>query len=243
MDMGYADYGGGPEAATGHHGDHDGHTASPTWWPTPTARPTWSSTLTARKGTVRLASGRAGRRLHRQRHLPRADDRAPRASWSRSACATRRRGRRHAALARRRRTERRGRRRRRHPGRGGGRRGPHYRFVADQVGTYWYHSHQVSHAQVHGGLFGALVVSPPEPTGPRRRRSAVDPHVRRHPDHQRRGGRRRRWTRRRADGPGPGRQHRQRRDAGLDRARRTGCSRWTGTTSTSRRRWTDVASP
>jgi FtsP/CotA-like multicopper oxidase with cupredoxin domain len=38
-----------------------------------------------------------------------------------------------------------------------------YRFVADQVGTYWYHSHQVSHAQVQGGLFGALVISPPEP--------------------------------------------------------------------------------
>ena len=29
-----------------------------------------------------------------------------------------------------------------------------YRFVAEQVGTYWYHSHQVSHEQVIGGLFG-----------------------------------------------------------------------------------------
>ena len=38
-----------------------------------------------------------------------------------------------------------------------------YRFVADQVGTYWYHSHQVSHAQVQGGLLGALVVTPPAP--------------------------------------------------------------------------------
>jgi FtsP/CotA-like multicopper oxidase with cupredoxin domain len=35
-----------------------------------------------------------------------------------------------------------------------------YRFVAEQAGTYWYHSHQVSHAQVIGGLFGALVISP-----------------------------------------------------------------------------------
>ena len=35
-----------------------------------------------------------------------------------------------------------------------------YRFVADQAGTYWYHSHQVSHEQVLGGLFGALVVDP-----------------------------------------------------------------------------------
>jgi FtsP/CotA-like multicopper oxidase with cupredoxin domain len=35
-----------------------------------------------------------------------------------------------------------------------------YRFVADQVGTYWYHSHQVSNTQVRRGLFGALVVLP-----------------------------------------------------------------------------------
>ncbi len=37
-----------------------------------------------------------------------------------------------------------------------------YRFVADQVGTYWYHSHQVSHVQVQRGLLGALVVTPRE---------------------------------------------------------------------------------
>ncbi len=35
-----------------------------------------------------------------------------------------------------------------------------YRFVAKQVGTYWYHSHQVSDKQVTGGLFGALVIKP-----------------------------------------------------------------------------------
>jgi FtsP/CotA-like multicopper oxidase with cupredoxin domain len=35
-----------------------------------------------------------------------------------------------------------------------------YRFVAEDPGTYWYHSHQVSHAQVVGGLFGGLVVHP-----------------------------------------------------------------------------------
>ncbi|MEV6301481.1 multicopper oxidase family protein [Actinoplanes sp. NPDC051861] len=34
-----------------------------------------------------------------------------------------------------------------------------YRFVASDAGTYWYHSHQVSHEQVRGGLFGALVIS------------------------------------------------------------------------------------
>src|SRR5215207_3603397 len=27
-----------------------------------------------------------------------------------------------------------------------------YRFVAEKAGTYWYHSHQVSHEQVRGGL-------------------------------------------------------------------------------------------
>ena len=38
-----------------------------------------------------------------------------------------------------------------------------YRFVADVAGTYWYHSHQVSHEQVVGGLFGALVIHPATP--------------------------------------------------------------------------------
>jgi FtsP/CotA-like multicopper oxidase with cupredoxin domain len=38
-----------------------------------------------------------------------------------------------------------------------------YRFVADQAGTFWYHSHQVSHEQVRRGLLGALVVTPAPP--------------------------------------------------------------------------------
>ncbi len=38
-----------------------------------------------------------------------------------------------------------------------------YRFVADQAGTYWYHSHQVSHEQVMRGLLGPLVVLPAKP--------------------------------------------------------------------------------
>ncbi|MEU7612585.1 multicopper oxidase domain-containing protein [Micromonospora sp. NPDC049204] len=37
-----------------------------------------------------------------------------------------------------------------------------YRFQADQVGTYWYHTHQVSHPGVRKGLYGTLVVSPRE---------------------------------------------------------------------------------
>jgi FtsP/CotA-like multicopper oxidase with cupredoxin domain len=35
-----------------------------------------------------------------------------------------------------------------------------YRFLADQTGSFWYHSHQVSNPQVAGGLFGSLVVMP-----------------------------------------------------------------------------------
>jgi FtsP/CotA-like multicopper oxidase with cupredoxin domain len=35
-----------------------------------------------------------------------------------------------------------------------------YRFIATDAGTYWYHSHQVSHEQVKEGLFGALVIAP-----------------------------------------------------------------------------------
>lgn len=35
-----------------------------------------------------------------------------------------------------------------------------YRFVAEDAGTYWYHSHQISHVQVKRGLFGAIVIDP-----------------------------------------------------------------------------------
>ncbi|MBQ1047283.1 multicopper oxidase family protein [Micromonospora sp. C51] len=41
-----------------------------------------------------------------------------------------------------------------------------YRFRADQVGTYWYHTHYASHVGVRRGLYGVLVVTPrtdPEP--------------------------------------------------------------------------------
>jgi FtsP/CotA-like multicopper oxidase with cupredoxin domain len=33
-----------------------------------------------------------------------------------------------------------------------------YRFRAEQVGTFWYHSHQVSSTQVRRGLYGAFVI-------------------------------------------------------------------------------------
>lgn len=42
-----------------------------------------------------------------------------------------------------------------------------YRWVAPDAGTYWYHSHQLSHAQVTGGLLGPLVVHPRERGGAR----------------------------------------------------------------------------
>ncbi|MGI5522468.1 multicopper oxidase family protein [Micromonospora sp. CA-259024] len=35
-----------------------------------------------------------------------------------------------------------------------------YRFRADQVGTYWYHTHYASHVGVQKGLYGTLVVKP-----------------------------------------------------------------------------------
>ncbi|MDP9181607.1 MAG: multicopper oxidase family protein, partial [Actinomycetota bacterium] len=38
-----------------------------------------------------------------------------------------------------------------------------YRFVANHAGTFWYHSHQVSHRQVQRGLLGALVITPRTP--------------------------------------------------------------------------------
>jgi FtsP/CotA-like multicopper oxidase with cupredoxin domain len=36
-----------------------------------------------------------------------------------------------------------------------------YRFRAEQVGTFWYHTHQVSSKEVKRGLFGVLVIEPP----------------------------------------------------------------------------------
>src|SRR4051812_18468070 len=39
-----------------------------------------------------------------------------------------------------------------------------YRFLAEDAGTYWYHSHQHSADEVRRGLFGALVVEPREPS-------------------------------------------------------------------------------
>jgi FtsP/CotA-like multicopper oxidase with cupredoxin domain len=35
-----------------------------------------------------------------------------------------------------------------------------YRFRAEQAGSYWYHSHQVSSKEVRDGLFGSMVIEP-----------------------------------------------------------------------------------
>jgi FtsP/CotA-like multicopper oxidase with cupredoxin domain len=41
-----------------------------------------------------------------------------------------------------------------------------YRFRAEQLGTFWYHSHQASSEQVRRGLYGAFVIRPrPAATG------------------------------------------------------------------------------
>ncbi|XID96191.1 multicopper oxidase family protein [Paenibacillaceae bacterium WGS1546] len=40
-----------------------------------------------------------------------------------------------------------------------------YRFVAEQTGTFWYHSHQHSRKAVEMGLFGSLIVEPETPAG------------------------------------------------------------------------------
>ena len=92
-----------------------------------------------------------------------------------------------------------------------------YRFRARQAGTFWYHSHQVSHEQVVRGLFGALVIAPPGGVGrdgggrgaPLRRR-AHDQRPARRPAAGRAA---------RGAGPGPGDQHRQRADGDLGQRR------------------------
>ncbi|KAA2263702.1 multicopper oxidase family protein [Solihabitans fulvus] len=41
-----------------------------------------------------------------------------------------------------------------------------YRFKANQVGTYWYHSHELANEQVTHGLFGLFVVDPADQANP-----------------------------------------------------------------------------
>lgn len=53
-----------------------------------------------------------------------------------------------------------------------------YRFRADQVGTFWYHSHESSSTQVMRGLFGVLVIEEAREAAPGKRLDlAVASHV------------------------------------------------------------------
>ncbi len=169
MDMGYADYGGGPtgghgSTGSGGHAGHDmsGVSVADLTGPT-TGTPVMTATLVARQGTVQLASGETvqGYTLNGTSPGPeltaRAGDLVQVTLRNKDV-------------------------------RGGvtlhwhgvdvpnaedgvagvtqdavpiG--GSHvYRFVVPDAGTYWYHSHQVSHEQVRGGLFGTFVVAPAE---------------------------------------------------------------------------------
>jgi FtsP/CotA-like multicopper oxidase with cupredoxin domain len=176
MDMGYLDYGGGSRAAPALHGGQQAMTGMGGDHAMPATRSVADLTvgtdrpadkvvdLTARKGTVRLASGRTvdgytlngsspgplievtqGQLLEVRLRNANVPDGitlhwhgidVPNAEDGVAGVTQ------DAVLARQEHT---------------------YRFVAEQAGTYWYHSHQVSHEQVIGGLLGALVVRPAKP--------------------------------------------------------------------------------
>ena len=62
-----------------------------------------------------------------------------------------------------------------------------YRFRVEQMGTFWYHTHQVSSKEVRRGLFGVFVIEPSERAEWSAGHHARHPHVRRSPDDGRRG--------------------------------------------------------
>jgi FtsP/CotA-like multicopper oxidase with cupredoxin domain len=166
MDMGYADYGGGAGAEHGEgHAGHDQSGVSVADLTGPTdGTPAMTATLTARQGTVTLASGEQvqgytlnGRTpgpelVARQGDLVQVTLRnkdveggvtlhwhgidVPNAEDGVAGVTQ------NAVMPGERYT---------------------YRFRADQVGTFWYHSHQVSSKQVRRGLYGAFVIEPKAP--------------------------------------------------------------------------------
>ena len=153
MDMGYADYGGGPHPGQARHGRHGGDGAhgssgvSVTSLDTPKGgAPDVVVDLTARQGTVKLASGKTVEGYTHQRHLAGTRrSRPPSASWSRCTCTTttsRAASRCTGTVST-------------CPTREDGVAGVTqnavkpgkdytYRWVAPHAGTYWYHSHQMS---------------------------------------------------------------------------------------------------
>ncbi len=52
-----------------------------------------------------------------------------------------------------------------------------YRWVAPHAGTFWYHSHQVSHEQVAGGLLGGILIHPRHSDAGRARTSVAVAHL------------------------------------------------------------------
>ncbi|WP_431902774.1 multicopper oxidase family protein [Nonomuraea sp. bgisy101] len=167
MDMGYADYGGGPAVSAMTHGGHGQHATAQRGVNALTADPRRTAdvavTLTARKEAFRLASGRVVDGYTLNGRSPGPDIRATAGQlvqvrlvnesvpegvtlhWHGVDVPNAEDG--VAGVTQ--------------DAVGVGEEHT-YRFVADQAGTFWYHSHQVSHEQVRGGLLGAVVVTPAE---------------------------------------------------------------------------------
>jgi FtsP/CotA-like multicopper oxidase with cupredoxin domain len=157
MDMGYADYGGGPKSAHGHHGG----TSVTDLVADPDRKADITVDLVARQGKVKLASGRAIEGYTLNGKTPGPTITATQGElievnlrnasvedgvslhWHGVDVPNAEDG--VAGVTQDAVTQ-------------GGEKT--YRFVADQVGTFWYHSHQVSHEQVIGGLLGGLVILP-----------------------------------------------------------------------------------
>ncbi len=163
MDMGYADYGGGPgsEHGGGHAGHDTGGVSLATLTGPRTGTPDVSYRLTAREGRVRLASGEQVEGFTLNGKSPGPVLEATEGDLVEVTLVNRNvgggvtlhwhgvdvpnaedgvagvtqdavaRGAKHV-----------------------------YRFVVPDAGTYWYHSHQVSHEQVRKGLFGTFVIAP-----------------------------------------------------------------------------------
>ena len=163
MDMGYVDAGGGPVSATGHHGDHAGTISVSDLVEDTDRAADVVVELTANQGTVTLASGRKvegytfngtspgptieateGDLLEVRVHNEDVEDGIS-VHWHGVDVPNAEDG--VAGVTQ--------------DAIGVGE--DHvYRFVVDDPGSYWYHSHQMSHEQVIRGLFGGLVVKPAE---------------------------------------------------------------------------------
>ena len=162
-DMGYPDHGGGAAPATSGHSAHGGPgtRSVETLIADPTRKADVTYDLVAASATLTIG-GRAvpGFTLNGTSPGPTITAEQGQLVEVRLRNESVPAGRR-AALARDRRAERDGRRRRGDPGRRAGRAvSSSTASSPSRSGTYWYHSHQVSHEQVIGGLFGALVITP-----------------------------------------------------------------------------------